>query len=83
MQKLADTNLSCCFDEVTFNDICSIESIVKFTKEFCLEKEINSIYYNLSDFEQLHLSEERNHYINMLSLAEEKILKIKKTYSII
>lgn len=80
MKRSTEANLSCYF-EAAFNDLYYLESIVKFTKESCLDKEVRAKYYNLSINEQLRLSEERNHYINMLSIAEERISKIKKLYS--
>ena len=39
----------------------------------CFEKENNSIYYNLCNEKIIKLSNERNHYINLLSIAIEKL----------
>lgn len=65
--------------ESIMDNIFILESIVKLTKEACLEKEFNISYYNLNDKEKLGLSEERNHYINMLTLAIEQVNKIKES----
>ena len=62
------------------NEIESLESIIELTKKFCLDREINSIYYNLEKKEKLNLSEERNHYINLLEIAIEKVLSLKAKF---
>ena len=54
-----------------------IDSILELTKDNCLEKELSAKYYELTDINQKKLSEERNHYINMISLAQEKFEMIK------
>ena len=71
--------------EDSFNDLASVESILKLTYKACVDKEINANYYNLSKKEMKYLSEERNHYINMLNIAIDKVqfimennLKIEK-----
>jgi len=56
-----------------FNQLYSLESILKFTKAACQEKEFSSIYYNLQQKDIRVLSEERNHYINMLNLALDRV----------
>ena len=61
-----------------FEDLSQLESVIKLTKDVCLNKELFSQYYNLTKSEQLLLSEERNHYINMLTIALDKILKLKE-----
>ena len=67
--------LSC---DNTFEIIFSLETILKLTQETCLEKEVKSIYYSLSDDKKFTLSEERNQYICMLNLALEKLKELKK-----
>ena len=66
----------CC--ENSFDLLYHLESIIKLTKSVCLEKEFNSSYYNLPNKYRHTLSEERNHYINMLSLAQDKIDCLKE-----
>lgn len=59
------------------NELEVIESLIRFTKTACEEKEFNSRYYELADWKRLNLSSERNHYINVLSIALEKINGLK------
>ncbi len=67
--------------EMSFDVLSYIESILSVTKEVCLEKEINSKYYNIPLQEQIKLSTERNNYINMITLAQEKIEQLKIIYN--
>ena len=64
--------------DVSFDMLSSLESIIKMTQKVCLDKEISSVYYNLPYNQKITLSEERNHYINMLSLALDKITSLKE-----
>ena len=68
--------LSSCDD--CFTKLYSLESILQVTKDVCQEKEFSSIYYNLPPKYKFTLSEERNHYINMLSLALDRVSDLKK-----
>lgn len=63
--------------EDTFNEIYVLRSIIKITRDVCQEKEFNSLYYNLSQENLKSLSEERNHYINMLTMALDKVAKLE------
>ena len=65
----------------TFDLLFSLESVIKLTHEVCLQKEINSKYYNLLTKEKCLLSEERNHYINLLSIALDKVSCLKEINS--
>ena len=65
----------------TFDLLFSLESVIKLTHETCLQKEINSNYYNLLTKEKCLLSDERNHYINLLSIALDKISCLKEINS--
>lgn len=80
MNDLEVKNVANIFEAI-YEELCALESLVLFTQEVCLKKEISSYYYNLDNNEKKKLSEERNHYINMLSLANEKINLIKHHYS--
>ena len=55
-------------------------SYIRFTKESCLSKEINSNYYDLEGSNKLKLSEERNDYINSLAIVEEKIYLLRERF---
>ena len=71
MNNLSErVQLSC---ENLFNQLYSLESILQFTKNVCQEKEFSSTYYNLQKQDKFVLSEERNHYINMLNLALDRV----------
>ena len=69
-----------CFDE-TYDLLFSLESIITLTKEACLEKEVGSKHYNLPLKDKIDLSEERNHYINMLNIALDKVTNLKEINS--
>lgn len=64
--------------EKTFDKLVMLESIINLTKEFCLKKDITSIECNLTKKQLIELSEERNNYINMLTMAQDKVLQIKE-----
>lgn len=63
--------------EHIFTELNVLESIIKLTKDSCFEKENNSIYYDLTKDKMVEISNERNHYINLLSLAVEKVNTIR------
>ena len=64
--------------ENTFDIVFLLESIIKVTQETCIDKEIYSVHYNLSSKDKMSLSQERNNYINMLSLALDKLSNLKE-----
>lgn len=61
----------------TFQLLSTLESIIKVIQESCLDKEVYSKHYNLTSKEKLDLSIERNNYINLLSIALDKISSLK------
>ena len=65
------------FDD-TFELLFSLESIIKIVHESCLDKEVYSKHYNLTSKEKLDLSIERNNYINLLTIALDKISNLKR-----
>lgn len=67
--------ITCSFDK-TFQEVSVLETILKFTKATCENKEINSVYYSVAN-SSLELSQERTDYLNMLNIALEKVSKIK------
>lgn len=67
---------NCC--DNSFEQIYSLESIIKLTKNACLEKEFNASYYELPQKYKTILSEERNLYINMLNIAQDKVEALKR-----
>ncbi len=68
--------------EDSFNELFALETIIILTKEACSDREFNAVYYDLSSDSKTTLSEERNHYINMLTIALDKIYNIKETLTI-
>lgn len=66
--------------EVIFDGICKIESIVKLTQKACQEQELLSNYYSLPNGEKFQLSQERNHYINMLAITLTCVEDLKNSY---
>ena len=59
-----------------FDELYIVDSIVKMTKNSCLEHEFNGEYYGASCESSKKLSAERNNYINMLTLSSERISNI-------
>ena len=72
MKKLQNTDLLSSFDS-SFDTLMTLESIIKITQANCRDKEIYSVHYDLPTKDKKMLSEERNHYINMLNLALDKV----------
>ena len=75
--KKSDYNLQHYCDDY-YNNLYYLESIIKMTKNVCQEREFSSIYYNLPQKDIHVLSEERNHYINMLDLALDRVSDLKE-----
>ena len=75
MQNCCVKDDSCCFEKF-FEELYTLESIIKLTKESCSERELSASYYNISDKEKIVLSRERNNYINMLTIAQDKIYNL-------
>lgn len=65
--------------DVQIQELYELETLVKMTKDACLVKECSDIYYDLSLTNRLKLSEERNSYINLLSVALDKIEYLQNT----
>lgn len=61
----------CCEDSI--NQLFCLKSIIKTTKDSCLERECSAKYYNLPPKAKYTLSEERNQYIDMLDIALDKV----------
>ncbi len=65
------------YENSLFDELSTLESVLKLTKDSCFEQEVSSNYYNLDKLEQFKLSEERNHYLNLLTIALEKVAILK------
>lgn len=63
--------------QVCYDNLSCLESIIKMTKDVCLEHESSSVYYDLKAKDKFRLSEERNHYINMMTMALDRVSVLK------
>lgn len=72
MRSLIFTNF-----DVQIQELYELESLINAIKEVCLDKEFRNIDYNLPNNERLKLSNERNNYINLLSIALYKIQSLQ------
>lgn len=63
-----------------FNELYTINSLINILKISCEEKEYKGNYYNVSTDVAKLLSNERNEYINILSLISEKVAFLIKQY---
>ena len=75
MKKTDATNLLDCYQE-TLDELCVANSIIKLVRSSCLEREFTGEYYGISRDKTVHISEERNNYINMLNILSEKISNV-------
>ncbi|MCM1004025.1 MAG: hypothetical protein NC408_06765 [Candidatus Gastranaerophilales bacterium] len=62
--------------ELTLEEVFQLESVLTAVKKSCLDKEFASIYYDLTD--KKGLSEERNYYNNLLSIALNMLSNLKQ-----
>ncbi len=75
MEK-SHNNLLAVYEKI-FNEVYYADTIVEMLRQACQDKEFSGQYYGISKEIALKLSEERNHYINMLDLLSERITNIK------
>ncbi len=64
--------------EKVAEELFTLESIIKVTKDTCQEREFAGIYYNLEVNAKTNLSKERNHYNNLLNIALDKITNLQE-----
>jgi len=64
-----------------FEEICMLQTIITTLQDNCLNLELNCEYYENSENYSLLLSEERNRYINLLSIAKERLKNIENLNS--
>lgn len=77
MSNNSINNLLGCSEQV-FDELYAADTIVSITKNSCMEREFSGQYYGTSGKESKKLSEERNNYINMLTILSEKISNLKR-----
>ncbi len=63
-------------NEKLFGEIYVLNSAVNMVKDSCSEKENKAIYYGLVNDGVQKMSSERNDYINMLTVAADKISNV-------
>ena len=78
MEKIEQADVLFCYENNLFDELSTLETILKLTKNTCFEQEASANYYDLTGELKFNLSEERNHYINLLSIALEKVSVLKK-----
>lgn len=62
-----------------YNDMYSINSLIKMLLETCKNTEFNGQYYGIMDTGQrFKLSNERNNYINVLTILSDKMDELIK-----
>ena len=66
------------FYQEAFEELYIIDTLVRMTKKSCEDHEFSGEYYGISKNMAVKLSEERNSYINMLTLLSEKVSNLKK-----
>ena len=60
--------------EKSFNEMYVVNTIINMMKQSCIERENNCQYYGLKEKKIRHsISDERNDYINMLTILSDKI----------
>lgn len=60
-----------------YEELIRIDSLLCAIQDSCLNLELQSEYYDSPDNSILKISEERNRYINLTSIAREKIKNIE------
>ena len=63
--------------DIFWQNLYIIESLIHILKDGCNNLEFNSVYYNDCKDYRFKLSEERNNYINTLTVVLEKLENIK------
>lgn len=79
MNKTVGNSLSAKYEQA-FNELYILNSLINTTKLLCEDREFRGKYYDISSEKAKMLSEERNEYINMLSVLSDKMNYIIKLY---
>ena len=67
--------------EKSFSEMYVVNTIISMIKQSCTERENNSQYYGLTEKRICtKISDERNDYINMLTLLSDKISSLMALY---
>ena len=78
MHKDKICSILMCFEN-TIDELYILDSILKITKEACLKRDISLCQDTFTPLQKIALSEERNHYINLLTLAQDKVDLLKNS----
>ena len=60
-----------------YDELTLVDSLLCAIQESCLNLELKSEYYNSSESSTLKISQERNMYINLTSIARERLKNIE------
>lgn len=66
------------FYEQAFNEIYILNTLISMVKNTCERREYSGDYYGISKEASEKLSNERNEYINMLTVVSDKISHLIK-----
>ena len=64
------------YQNKTFDELYIINTLIQMTKSSCSEKEFKGVYYGTTTKDKHNLSIERNEYITMLTLAEDRLSRL-------
>lgn len=67
-------------NEQAFNQMYVVNTLINMTKQSCEERENHGEYYGLKGELLKRISDERNDYINMLSILSDKISSVMSLY---
>jgi len=71
-----DINRKSCalsFQDEVFNELYYMNTLINVTKNACQEREFKGEYYGIPKDFVKNISDERNEYISLLSLASDKL----------
>lgn len=75
MKKYCNFDAYTCYQE-SFNKLYMINTLINMVRKMCEEREFKGEYYNISKKSAAKLSEERNDYINVLSIVCDSIADV-------
>ena len=66
------------YQNKAFDELYIVNTLIQMTKSYCSEREYKGIYYGATKKDKHSLSSERNEYIAMLTLAEDRLSRLMK-----
>jgi len=76
MENYSKTDILSCQNEV-LDELYHALALINAIKTSCQSKEFSGEYYGIPRDFASHLSDERNEYLSLLTLLNDKIMKIK------